>query len=140
MLVSMHRPPFLLLVLPLLVLLSCSVRSASEAPPATDPDLRGTVTRADLSAEPPAVLVEEKPEETTGSAKALVRLTEETRILRRVGDGVERAALEDLAVGQTVSVWFSGPVMESYPVQGTAAAVVMEGGDVAGTARADNQD
>jgi Protein of unknown function (DUF3221) len=105
---------------------SCSSRSASETAPATEPDIRGTVTKVNVSVEPRTVLVEEKPEESAGSPKASVQLTPETRVLKRAAGEVGRAAPEELAVGQTVSVWFSGPVMESYPVQATAATVVIE--------------
>ncbi len=126
MLIPMRR--FLpLLVLAFAILPSCSPRSPGETAPATDPDIRGILTKVNLTVEPWTVLVEEKPEEAAGSAKAMVRLTEATRILRRAGSGIERTAPQDLAVAQRVSVWFTGPVMESYPVQATAAIVVIEG-------------
>jgi len=124
----MNRFRFNILLSLLLLLASCSPRSKDEVAPATDPDIRGTATKVNVAVEPWTVLVEEQPEETSGSAKAVVSLTAETRILRRAGSGVEPAAPADLAVGQTVSVWFSGPVMESYPVQATAAVVVIEEG------------
>lgn len=110
----------------LVVVAACSSRSANEAAPATEPDIRGTLTKVNVAVEPWTMLVEEKPEESSGSAKASVRLTPETRILKRAAGEVGRAAPEELAVGQTVSVWFSGPVMESYPVQATAATLVIE--------------
>lgn len=110
----------------LAVFAACSSRSADEAAPATDPDIRGVLTKVNVAVEPRTVLVEEKPEESSGSPKASVRLTPETRILKRAAGEVGPAAPEDLAVGQTVSVWFSGPVMESYPVQAAAATLVIE--------------
>lgn len=69
------------------------------------------------------VLVEEDPRAEYGSAKAMVRLQESTRVLRR--DGV-KADPSALIVGQTVSAWFDGPVAESYPVQAAAGVVVIE--------------
>ena len=95
--------------------------------PATEPSLRGTVTQVSPG-EPRTVLVEENPGKESGSNKARVRLTGETRLLRRSGEAVQRAAPEDLAVGQTVSVWFTGPVRESYPVQADAGTILIEGG------------
>lgn len=117
---------FVPLMLPLLLLASCASGTGSETLPTTDPSIRGTVTQVS-SAEPRTVLVEENPGEESGSNKASVRLTGETRLLRRSGEAVQRAAPEDLAAGQRVSVWFSGPVRESYPVQADAGTVVIEG-------------
>jgi hypothetical protein len=109
-------------------LAACAPRSGDAVTPATAPDIRGTATKVNVAVEPRTVLVEEQPEETSGSAKAMVKLTEETRILRRAASEVEPATPGELAVGQTVSVWFSGPVLESFPVQVGAAVVVIEEG------------
>lgn len=69
------------------------------------------------------MLVEEDPEAEYGSDKASVRLQESTRFLHRDGSSTSPSAL---AVGQTISVWFDGPVAESYPVQAAAGVVVLE--------------
>ena len=50
--------------------------------------------------------------------KANVAITKDTTIYAD-----EKAAFEDLAVGQYVRIFFEGPVMESYPVQATAKQV-----------------
>lgn len=118
---------FVLLMLPLLLLASCASRTGSETLPTTNPSIRGTITQVSPD-EPRTVLVEENPGEKSGSNKASVRLTGETRLLRRSGEGVQRAAPDDLAVGQTVSVWFTGPVRESFPVQADAGTIVIEDG------------
>lgn len=87
--------------------------------PSTAADIRGVIThRSD-----DRILVEENPDEQSGSAKASVRLHGGTTVLRRAG-GAATAA--DLRQGQTVSVWFDGPVMESYPVQTSGGTVVIE--------------
>lgn len=86
------------------------------------PSIRGTVTRTS----PGRILIEEEPLDSTGSAKASVRLTSSTRVLRSSG---EASRPDDLQVGQKVSAWFDGPVMESYPVQATAKAVRIESED-----------
>lgn len=80
------------------------------------PSIQGTVTQK-LS---DRLLIEEEPLDSSGSAKASVQLTPSTRILRIEGD---RGARDDLRKGQRVSVWFDGPVRQSYPVQATAKAV-----------------
>lgn len=121
--------PFRALTLPLLLvaLVSCAAGTGGETVPATEPSIRGTVTQVSPD-EPRTVLVEENPGEESGSNKASVRLTGETRVLRRSGEAVQRAAPADLAVGQTVSVWFTGPVRESFPVQADAGTIVIDGG------------
>jgi hypothetical protein len=86
------------------------------------PSIRGTVTRAS----PDRILIEEEPLDSTGSAKAIVRLTPSTHVLRSSG---ETSRPDDLHIGQKVSAWFDGPVMESFPVQATAKAVRIESED-----------
>jgi beta-N-acetylhexosaminidase len=68
------------------------------------------------------IRVEERPTESAGSAKAVVRITASTEILR--ADSV-RAEFQSFVVGQWVRVWFVGPVRESYPVQADAATIII---------------
>jgi beta-N-acetylhexosaminidase len=121
----MNRLHSLILSALVFLLAACASQTGSEAVPGTDPSIRGTVTRVSPD-EPRTVLVEENPGEESGSNKASVRLTGDTRVLRRSGEAVQRAAPADLAVGQTVSVWFTGPVRESFPVQADAGTIVIE--------------
>jgi hypothetical protein len=81
-----------------------------------EPSIQGTIT--DVSAA--TIRVEEDSEEPSGSAKAVVRLTDETTIRRRGGSPATRG---DIHIGDTVRVWFIGAVEESYPVQATAGIV-----------------
>ena len=46
-------------------------------------------------------------------------------VLRADGDGYAAAAWDDLAAGQMVDVWISGPIAESCPMQADADAVVI---------------
>lgn len=92
---------------------------AKTAIPRTAPSIIGQVTALAL----PTIIVEEKPTEPHGSAKARVRITNDTQVLRRGEDGMGTAKLQ---VGQQVKVWFIGPVMESYPLQATAGVIVIE--------------
>ncbi len=96
-----------------------SVTDAASAIPRTTPSIVGQVTAIAL----PTIVVEEKPNEPHGAAKAGVRITDSTRVSRR-GKGV--VGVTELRVGQQVSVWFTGPVMESYPLQATAGVIVIE--------------
>jgi hypothetical protein len=122
------------LLLPLL-LLGCvgpgsrsqpSDRDAGDLVATQAPSIQGTLTRVSQD----RILVEEEPLDSSGSAKASVRLSKSTSVLRNSGSPASR---DDLAVGQKVSVWYSGPVAESYPVQANAAAVRIDG-DVQGEA------
>lgn len=83
------------------------------------PSICGVITA--LSAD--SLLVEEDPQAESGSAKALMRIQEDTRVLHRDGSTADYSAL---AIGQTVSAWFDGPVAESYPVQTAAGVIVLE--------------
>ena len=84
------------------------------------PSICGLITA--LSAN--SVRVEEDPRVASGSAKAMLRVQENTRVLHRDGRAASYAAL---AVGQTISAWFDGPVAESYPVQTAAGVIMLEG-------------
>lgn len=87
--------------------------------PRTAPSIIGQVTAITL----PTVLVEENPGPTQESAKASVRITDKTQVLHP-DKGV--ADITQLRVGQHVKVWFTGPVMESYPVQAVGGVIVIE--------------
>jgi hypothetical protein len=83
------------------------------------PDLRGTITARVGE----MIRVEATPDEESGSAKAVVRLTPLTWITTARG---EQLSLDALVVGQRVAVWFTGPVAESYPVQGEGLRIIVE--------------
>lgn len=93
--------------------------SVTVAIPNTIPSIIGQVTTIAL----PMMVVEENPAESHGSLKASARITVNTQVLR-LDKGIANTA--DLRVGQKVKVWFVGPVMESYPMQGTAGTIVIE--------------
>jgi len=91
-------------------------------------DVRGKITSISVSATNPAlatVLIEGKVEKDTSVDKASARVTAETSIFR-MEDGKKVAGkFSDLKVGQTVEASFTGPVSESYPVQGAASEIVI---------------
>jgi len=98
---------------------SAGINSNSKGIPSEAPYIQGAIT----SVAEGLILVEEHAAQAAGSAKASLRLTSSTRILHRSGLA---ARPSDLRVGQHVQAWVAGPVMESYPTQGTAAVVVIE--------------
>lgn len=87
--------------------------------PTSEPSIAGAIT----AVEGIRIRVETDPRSPSGSPKASVRVDSTATILRRSG---ELARLEDLKLGSRVSVWFDGPVMESYPVQAIAGTIVVE--------------
>ena len=93
------------------------------------PDVSGTITRLDtldgIGGRVAEATVEANPLEESGSAKARVTITTATRIFVDESDVRRPATLDELRRLRTVDVWFEGPVMESYPVQATAARVVV---------------
>ena len=109
--------------LALLFLVACGAAGA----PDTRPDITGTITRLTPAGSVGSILVEERPEQVSGSAKASVRVTEATTIWRTAGTTTARGSFGELAAGLVVRVWFEGPVAESYPVQGAAKTIVILG-------------
>jgi hypothetical protein len=93
---------------------------APSTPVACPPDCGGGGTPLQ------GVLIEEHPGEANRGSKSYVTVLREARLLRRTASGVERIEFGDLRVGQRAEVWFSGPVLESYPTQATAAVIVVD--------------
>lgn len=58
-----------------------------------------------------------------GADRAAVRVHAGTRLHFASG---QAATPGDLQVGRNVRAWFDGPVMESYPVQASAGAIVID--------------
>lgn len=97
-----------------------SGRNAAATIPATSPSITGTVTAVGPGR---SLRIEEVPGEASGSQKAQVRVPDGVVILDRSG---QTRTLVDIHEGAIVSAWFTGPVAESYPVQATASAIVIE--------------
>ena len=87
------------------------------------PFMSGTITTIGRVAEGWRVRVEERPQDVSGSAKGVFRVGDGTIVRRPDGS---RVRAEDLREGQRVRVWVTGPVMESYPVQAGARAIVVD--------------
>jgi hypothetical protein len=87
--------------------------------PQDPPYISGMITRLDSS----SVRVEENPSESSGSAKAVLRLERSTAILWRSG---EVATIGDLRLGTQVRAWVGGSVQESYPVRANARVLVID--------------
>jgi len=89
--------------------------------PTDPPAITGLVSTASGSGDGTTILV-------TGSGqvdKASVFIDARTTLLRKTDTGTSALLLADITAGARVSVWFDGPVAESYPVQGHAGTVLL---------------
>jgi hypothetical protein len=91
--------------------------------PAGAPDIQGTVTKV-MAAEggaPLRLLIE------AGAQKDVVSVTPDTRVYRDDEGRYRSASAADLKQGALVTAWYDGAVMESYPRQANAVAIVIAG-------------
>src|SRR4051794_41029425 len=95
-------------------------------------DMRGTITKSNPASEElkkkgtlGTILVEGPKALNPNSDKASIRITDKTKLEKLVGKDRQAATFEDLKVGVKVQATFAGPIAESYPVQGTAGAVLI---------------
>lgn len=125
----------LLVLLTALTMAGCS----NSISPGSDPYIRGTITSlnsggfgvrdADGSTRVvsyPRILVEEDPAQSTlegNTKKSLVSWGANTQFHTRSGRTITAA---DLKVGDIVSVWIEGVVLDSYPDQVGATHIVVE--------------
>ena len=108
--------------------------------PEVTPDIVGTITSVQPPSSPDGrtrVRIEANPAEESGSPKMVLAVERETRILdARRGGEMRPAGIEALRVGERVRAWVTGPIMESYPSQGTAGTIVLDGGSAGAKAGA----
>ena len=57
--------------------------------------------------------------------KYMVTIKDKTLIFEQDGENRRQVAFEALETEQRVQIWFTGPIMESFPMQGTAQQVVI---------------
>jgi len=89
--------------------------------PATDPAIRGTIQSvSQTDAGIGAVLVAGPLADGTTLDKAMLSITDETRVLSAAEEPLEPDVLE---AGMRVEAWITGPVRESYPVQADADVI-----------------
>lgn len=99
-----------------------SASPSPTAPPAVPADITGTIH--DLSRNEatglPLLLVVDDGAIPGAPDRAWVTVTPDTVVWLLKGG---RGSAADLGAGQMVSVWFDGPVAESYPVQARAGVI-----------------
>lgn len=111
----------------LIVLMAVTADCSSTAKPLeTEADFTGFITevhpigRGDTLGQ---ILVESPADNFID--KYRVTIKDETQILKQDSDELRQVAFEALETGQGVQIWFSGPVMESFPMQAAAQQVVI---------------
>ncbi|HEY9378800.1 MAG TPA: hypothetical protein VIQ02_17115 [Jiangellaceae bacterium] len=91
---------------------------SDESPLCTDPETAPLGT----------VLVEEDPTAESGDSKISFTIDRDTTLLTEGTGSADPLSYADLADGMSVSAWADGPIMESYPAQASAAAIVVRPG------------
>ncbi|MBM3701123.1 MAG: DUF3221 domain-containing protein [Actinobacteria bacterium] len=105
----------------ILIFSGCIIDNVDVNPTYAEPGIRGLITEINSGNGNVSILVEGNIEEDTRYDKALVKITGDTMIQK---DEMSRLfEVKDLKIGGRVEVYFTGPVAESYPVQGLATIV-----------------
>ena len=109
-----------LLLLSVVVAAACS----PSGPPSRAADITGVITSIAPGAG--SILIEERPQDTSGSAKLSLRVDANTRLWRVTGSHATRVAAGDLGIGMVARAWVDGPIAESYPGQARASDVAVD--------------
>lgn len=118
-----------------LVLTACSGAPGDPEPPgsanlqvpAEAASIIGAVTQVEGGGERRLrILVRQDSTRSAGEPVAWVDVSAGTRLLERRDGRTARADAARLTVGTRVSVWFTGAVRESFPVQADAGTIVVE--------------
>lgn len=94
--------------------------------PSESASIIGDIKQVEQSEGRTRILVEQVPTRSAGEPIAWITITGRTRVLARADGHTTDASARELVVGTRVQVWFTGPVMESFPVQATAGTVLIE--------------
>ncbi len=110
----------------LMGLMAIAVNCAS-APEAleTEADFTGFITEIhpiEKKDTPGQILVESQADKFVD--KYMVTIKDETLIFKQEGEERSQVAFGALETKQQVQIWFSGPIMESFPMQGTASVSI----------------
>ncbi len=92
----------------------------------TEADLTGFITEIHSTAEEGMlgqILVESHADKLVD--EYVVTIKDETLIFKQEGENRRQVAFETLETTQQMQIWFSGPILESFPVQGTAQQIVV---------------
>jgi len=93
----------------------------------TRPDISGPADRVKIAADgkSASIYVEAPKDAKFTNDKAFISINDKTKIQKMNGKLIEDAKLDEIKNGVKVSVWFTGPVAESYPVRGTTGRIII---------------
>ena len=117
-----------IIIFTLFIIIGCNFSIANYGKEA---DIRGNITSIYKAAEDStgdiigSILIEGDIEKDTEFDKASVTITKETHIFESKSGKLLKASFDSLKPNQRVQALFTGPVMESYPVQVKAKEVVI---------------
>ncbi|MDD3777722.1 MAG: hypothetical protein PHN32_08990 [Actinomycetota bacterium] len=109
----------------ILLCICCLAPGCSQACIIANPDIRGQITSIEDRGENKAVLIEGKVQADTGYDKAWVTVTGSTIVLSQQSGEAIQVEADELKTGLQVQAVFTGPIMESYPVQTEAEQIVI---------------
>ncbi len=92
----------------------------------SEPDFAGFITEIEPGANEGilgGILVESHADKVVD--KYFVTIRGNTRIFEKQGEGHRPVSFHSLQVGDPVQLWFTGPILESFPAQATAQQVVI---------------
>jgi len=92
----------------------------------SEPDFTGFITEIHPIREngtPGEILVESHADKLVD--KYMVTIKDETLIFEQKGEEQYQVTFKALGTKQQVQIWFSGPIRESFPMQGTAQQIVI---------------
>jgi hypothetical protein len=115
------RPVVIAAMAVVLIAMASTVMSCSSGLPSTNPSITGTITEITSVPGGATLLVT-----GTGTQKSSVEVSATTEIFVDTGTGIETGTLTDVVTGASVQVWFSGPVTQTYPVQGRAQSILVK--------------
>lgn len=111
----------------LIVLMTVSPSCASTAKPMeTEADFIGFITEIRPNGERDVlgqIFVESHADKIV--TRYIITITDATLIFQQDGNDLRKTTFTTLENKQWVKIWFTGPVVESFPVQGTAGQVVI---------------
>jgi hypothetical protein len=123
----MKNTRYIVLILSLIIcLMTVTVSCGLGAKPLeTEADFTGFITDIDLGIYKDIagrISVESHADKIV--TKYIITIKKDAGIFRQDGENLRKAAFADLAAKQSVKIWLTGPVLESWPIQATAQQIV----------------
>ena len=113
-----------LLLAACLMLVSTGCTSAK--PLETEADFTGFITDIDLGIyKDIAGRISAESHADKIVTKYVITIKKDAGIFRQDGENLRKATFNDLKAKQSVKIWFTGPVLESWPMQATAQQIVI---------------